>query len=117
MVWISLLQVISLAQSTSPVSSKQVTNIKSVKVRVNVKSADYVNSDIVKNKLKFHTPEEFVSDITRQIESGGDGLNVWSEDQDIFDSHNGSGLSELNNCMLFMCSLILSLNFKCCFQK
>ena len=98
---------------------EQATNIKSVKVRVNVKSADYVNSDndIIKNKLKFHTPEEFVSDITRQIESGGDGLNVWSEDQDIFDSHNGSGLSELNDCMLFMCSLILSLNFKCCFQK
>jgi len=99
--------------------TEQPTNIKSVKVRVNVKSADYVNSEneIVKNKLKFHTPEEFVSDITRQIESGGDGLNVWSKDQDIFDSQNGSGLSELNSFMLFMCSLILLLNFKCSFQK
>jgi len=100
-------------------AEKKVTNIKSVKVKVNVKSADDIHSqeDIVINTLKFQAPKDFVSDITRQIESGGEDLNMLSDYQDILYSHSGTRLSEHDNSLLFMCLIALSLNFKCCFQE
>lgn len=91
----------------------EVSNIKSVKVKINVKSAEDANAndDLVEHELQL--PEEFVSDVTNQNESDGEELKV-SKDEAILASYSGSEMPKYNSIVVLCISLlVLSLNLKC----
>jgi len=92
----------------------EVSNIRSVKVKINVNSAEDLNSEYNFVKSKLQTPEEFVSDIIEHIESGGEELKVLSKDEVILVSHSVSEISKYNSIVVLCTSLlVLSLNLKC----
>jgi len=69
---------------------ENVSNIKSVKVKVNVKSAEHLNADYNVAENKSQSLGEFASDITKHNESGAKELKVFSKDKAVLSSHSGS---------------------------
>jgi len=93
---------------------ENVSNIKSVKVKVNVKSAEHLNADYNLAENKSQSPGEFASDITNHNESGAKELKVFSKDKAVLSSHSGSEVFKCNNIVVLCISLlVLSLNLKC----
>jgi len=89
----------------------EVGNIKSVKVKVNVKSVEHLNgeNEIVNNELE--SAEEFVSDIARQIETSEKEFKDIIVEHDIkVASYSGSRQSQQNIIVLCISVLVLSLN-------
>merc|ERR1711915_263393 len=101
-------------QEATSLSEKK--NIKSVKLKVNVKSADIVetSNNIMENKLHYKAPEEIVSDLAKH-KGDSDTINVLSEGQNILNTFNGIIPLIHSYCLLFTCLLFVSLSFKCSF--
>jgi len=97
-------------------SHSEKKNIKSVKLKVNVKSADIVEAsdNIIENKLHYKAPEEIVSDLAKHKDDS-DTTNVLSEGQNILNTFNGIKPLIHSYCLLFTCLLFVSLSFKCSF--
>merc|ERR1719250_214508 len=69
---------------------ENVSNIKSVKVKVNVKSAEHLNADYNLVEKKSQSLGEFPSDIPNHNESGAKELKVFNKDKAVLSGHSGS---------------------------